>query len=560
MADRDGRRFPPEHSVDALRTLLSVSGGLSDRDRRILDTFASLAEGLPLPDLLRRIVAAACSLVDARYGALGVIGHDRLLVEFIHEGMDDDSVARIGHLPEGHGVLGALIDDPRPIRIANVADHTSSFGFPGHHPPMRSFLGAPIRVGEEVFGNIYLTEKRGAADFSDADEDLIVALAAAAGLAIANARRVSETERREQALGALQGVATALLAGTAEHDVLMLMASHAREILGGELATIALPDAQRETLTVKVAVGERRDEVLGQTVSVAESISGQALESGEPVNLAYAPTEQRVFQPLARVAGIGPLVVVPLWLGGETYATLAVARNKGRPPFGDDDLRLLQSFATQASVALEYGAAQRLVQKIAVYEDQERIARDLHDSVIQQLFAVGMRLQGSVPLIEDESLASRIQDAVDTIDDAIRSIRSTIFSLSRPSTGMRTGAQAALDEFSRAYRVEFGLEIGGPVDSAASDELCAEALASLREALSNVGRHARAQRVDVSLSVDDRQLVLRVADDGVGLPGRVPHGNGLRNMAERAERLGGAFSATARPDGTGTAIEWRVPV
>ena len=537
-----------------------MPGGALEREEHLLQALVGLAGDLELAQVLRRIVAAACRLVDARYGALGVVGADRLLTEFVHEGMDDDTVTAIGRLPEGHGVLGQLIDDPRPLRLADLADHDASVGFPAHHPPMRSFLGVPVLVRGEVFGNLYLCEKRGDDAFTDDDERQAVALAAAAGSAVANARLFEEVRRREASLTALQGIATALLAGSDPDDVLRLAAVHARDILDGDTAAVGLLGPSGSELRLDIVVGEGADELRGRRVPVEQSVSGEVLRTGRPVNVADAGADRRVQTPLVQVVRAGPMLVVPFWLQGRPFGTVVVARTKGRLPFGEADLRLLQSFAAQAGVALEYARAQRELGRLAVYEDQQRIARDLHDSVIQQLFAIGMTLQGSARLASDEVLRNHIQDAVDGLDTTIHSIRSTIFALDTgPRDGLRTSAMAVLAELADTYGLEHRFQAGGPVDASVSDEVGIHVLATLREAASNVGRHARATRVDVALLVADGHLVLRVADDGVGMPPEPGRRSGLRNIDERARVLGGTLRTEPRPGG-GTLLEWRVPL
>lgn len=407
-----------------------------ERDGRLLQALTALAGELELAQVLQRIVTAACRLVDARYGALGVIGPDRLLVEFVREGIDDATVAAIGRPPEGHGVLGVLIDNPKPLRLPDLTAHPASFGFPLHHPPMRSFLGVPVHVRHEVFGNLYLCEKRSGVEFTDEDEQLLVALAAAAGSAIANARLFEEVTRRERSLVALQGIATALLAGTDPDDVLHLVASHARDIVGADTAVLALLGDSQAALRVEVVMGDGADELTGASVPIDGSISGEVLRTGRTVGLDDASRDQRVYQPLVQAIGAGPVVFVPLWLQGQPHGTLAVGSRKGARPFAGEGLRLIQSFATQASVALEYARSQRELQRLAVHEDRERMAKVLHNAVVSQLFAVGLGLQGAMQLAKDPELRSRVETAIDALDATIHSIRSSVFAL---TTGAAPG-------------------------------------------------------------------------------------------------------------------------
>jgi signal transduction histidine kinase len=368
------------------------------RSSRLLDAVVALSADLSLPNVLRRIVEAAAAVSGARYGALGVLGPDeadleRGLAEFVTTGIDGKAAKAIGHLPHGHGILGLLITDPKPRRIADIGAHPASFGFPAHHPPMRSFLGVPIRVRDQVFGNLYLTEKQGAAEFSAEDEELVVALAGAAGVAIENAR-----------------------------------------------------------------------------------------------------------------------------------------------------------------------LHQRLEQ-LAVLGERERIARDLHDTVIQRLFATGMGLQGLVGRIEGADVRERLQQAVDELDETIREIRISIFDLEARDSGkdgLRARVLALTAEATTTLGFEPRVQMEGPVDAATDSTTRDELLKTLREALSNVARHADASSVEVRISAVAGIITLRVADNGGGISAKAPRGRGLDNMQARAEALGGVCELSGRPGG-GTVVTWRVP-
>jgi signal transduction histidine kinase len=361
----------------------------------LLDAVMVIESDLDLVSLLRRIVQSAVDLIGARYGALGVLDPAGSgLSEFVHVGVDIATTRRIGHLPEGRGILGLLIRHPQVIRLRNLADHPDSVGFPEGHPPMHSFIGVPIRVRGEIFGNLYLTGKQGDAEFSAEDEQLLQTLASAAGLAIENARL------------------------------------HGR------------------------------------------------------------------------------------------------------------------------------------VMQLTVSEDRERIARDLHDTVIQRIFAVALSLQAIQGTAQDQEIGDRLQTAIDDLDDTIRQVRTTIFALEPPpmsESGLRARALEICAEATRSLEYEPEILFMGPVDSVPS-AVGTHALAVLREALSNVARHARAHRVEVMLSAAAEELHLAVTDDGVGVPGPSERlGKGLPNMAERAEALGGSFSLTSQSAG-GARVDWRVPL
>jgi nitrate/nitrite-specific signal transduction histidine kinase len=364
--------------------------------RQLLDAVIAIGADLDLRATLRRIVEAATALVDARYGALGVLDRARTsLAEFITVGVDEEERARIGPLPKGHGILGVLITDPRPLRLPNLREHPDSYGFPPGHPTMTSFLGVPVLVHGEAYGNLYLTDKRSGEVFTDVDEELVVALAAAAGAAIDNARLHQQ------------------------------------------------------------------------------------------------------------------------------------------------------------------------VQEMAVLEDRERIAMDLHDTVIQQLFATGLSLEATSRLVDDEDVAHRIHAAVEELDGTIRRIRSTIFTLSTASAaaagGLRDQVLAVTDKSTPVLGAQPRVVFDGPVDTGVTPDISDEVVPVLRELLSNVARHAQAKQVEVHLVVDDDEVLLQVDDDGVGPPPtRTGAGLGLRNLTARAERLGGLFTLSATEKG-GTRAEWRVP-
>jgi signal transduction histidine kinase len=539
-----------------------VQQGAREREARLLDAVGGLAADLELEQVLERIVVAACWMVDARYGALGVLGDDGLLAEFVHDGIDDETVAAIGHLPEGHGVLGALISEPHPLRLRELAKHAASVGFPANHPPMHSFLGVPVMVRGTVWGNLYLCEKRSADEFTADDEQLVIALAAAAGSAIANTRLYEEVTRREQSLGALQSISTALLSGADPDEVLHLVAAYARDIPEADAATILLPGEHAGELAVAVSVGENAAELKDFTLPLEGSIAQQVLTSGQPVAVVAAEADKRAYRPLIEHLGAGPMLVVPLWLQGNPFGVLEIARQKGRAPFSASTLPLIQSFATQASLALEYARAQRDLQRLSLLEDEQRIARDLHDSVIQDIFAIGLSVQGASLMASDPVLQERLQKAVDDLDGTIRGIRSAIFGLRGglgATGGLRDEAKAVLTELAAAHGLSPRLHLDGILDARVGEDVRAHLIATLREAVSNTGRHAHANTVDVYLQATKTELVLRVVDDGIGMPAQLTRHSGIANMEERAAALGGTSTFGAGLRG-GTELIWRVPL
>jgi two-component system, NarL family, sensor histidine kinase DevS len=538
------------------------------RLHRLLDAVVSVASDLSLPDVLRRIVQLSAELAGARYAALGVIGPDRKLVEFIHVGIDEETRERIGDLPTGGGILGLLIDRPEPLRLHDLAEHPQSFGFPPNHPPMRSFLGVPIRVRGEVFGNLYLTEKADGADFAEEDEEIVVALAAAAAVAVENARLYEQTHRREQWLQASNDITGKLLAGADARETLSMVAAQALSIADARLVTLALAGDQPDHLVVEVADGEgAADQVTGLVVPVAGTLAGAVHISGRPRLVADLAAEPQPGppEPPVRWKEFGPTILVPLAAGGHGLGVLTVARSAGALPFSEADMRMVSAFAGHAALALEFGRAQADRERLLVFEDRDRIARDLHDLVIQRLFAIGLGLQGTSRLVTRPDVAKRLASFVGDLDETIAEVRRTIFALqhepSSAATSLRARILGTVSEAQQSLGFEPHVRFQGPIDSLADDDVRTDLAATLREALANVARHARARSVQVSVAADPATgtLELAVTDDGVGLDPAQARRSGLSNMADRAARHGGECSVDSHP-GSGTTITWRVPV
>ncbi len=525
-----------------------------ERLRALLDAVVAIAGDLDLRSTLHRIVAAACQLAGARYGALGVIGPDRRLVEFITHGVDDEERAAIGEPPAGRGVLGLLIEDPRPLRLADVTRHPKAYGFPPGHPRMRSFLGVPIHVRGQVFGNLYLAEKQGADEFSEDDEAIVVALATAAGVTVENARLYEVAHRRERWLAATAEITTALVGDIRRVEALQLIARWARLVAEAELAMVLLYDQPADTLRVEVADGVPA--LVGTELAVA----------GTPFAAVVSERTHRSVETLEKMASwpapvpTGPALMAPLVVQDTLYGILVTAHRPGGPRLGaEDDLPMLTTFAAHAALALERVQAQEEREMYAVLEDRERIARDLHDVVIQRLFATGLQLQTAARLSTRPEVTERVTAAVEDLDATIRDIRSAIFELRPPATdSVRAELRAAVAQAAESLGFSPRLLTIGPVDHAVGDELRPDLMAVTQEALSNVVRHAHAGRVEVTVSVSDGRLTVTVADDGIG-PAGVTERSGLANLRQRAERRGGTFAVRGSDLG-GTLVEWSVPL
>jgi signal transduction histidine kinase len=532
----------------------------------LVEAMVAVASGLELRTTLRRIISTAVEVVGARYGALGVVGASGTeLREFVHVGMDDDAVDRIGHLPKGLGVLGLLlVSDPQPIRVADISAHPAAVGFPPGHPAMHSFLGVPVRVGGEVFGNLYLTEKAGGGEFTDDDEELVQALALAAGVAVANARLYEQSELRARWLRASTEITTAVLSGVPPTDVLELVTERAREVSSCDLVLLGLPARGSDAaLVYAYAAGAAADEFRGRREE-AGYLAAEVATSGRSAVVERLESSQAVTALGTFRLPAASLMLMPLTVAERTMGVLVFAAGGGNRRFTADDLATAQAFANQAAVALVLAEAQAEKERAALLEDRERIARDLHDLVIQRLFALGMNLQ-AVSRLPDvpELVQERVTRAVDELDGTIAEVRQTIFALQETGRESPSGLRGRLlrecSEAAPALGVEPSVLFRGALDSVVPDVVGEHLVAALREGLANAARHARARSVRVEVLLRDADVVLTVTDDGVG-PGTSGRRSGLANLAARAAELGGVVDVGPGPDGVGTRLSWRVPV
>ncbi|HTT54555.1 MAG TPA: GAF domain-containing protein [Streptosporangiaceae bacterium] len=564
MESPDVHPILPQLRLDDLLTELQsrLQTVLATRDRvyALLEAVVTVGAHLDLEMVLKQIVEAASTLVRARYGALGVIGDGGRLAEFIPVGLSDEQIAAVHHWPEGLGLLGALISEPRPLRLPDIAASPQSHGFPPGHPPMRSFLGVPIRVRDEVYGNLYLTEKEGGAAFDEEDEALLVALAAAAGVAIDNARLYEEARRQQRWLRATSEVTRRLLSGARSDEVLALITRQALDISGADLVVLAVPTPDRQQLVIQHAAGANADGAIGLVLPAGRSLSGEVMTSGELVAVADFEHDPRVAGPAREHMPLGPALLLPLGEPGDVRGVFTVGRDPGGMPLPPEVVEMVSTFAAQAAIGLELAEHRSDVERLAILQDRDRIARDLHDLVIQRLYATGMSLQGAMPLLTRPEAASRVSNAVDALDDTIREIRSAIFSLQARgdsrSHGLRAQLLGVVDEQTAALGFAPSLRLVGPLDETVRAEVGEHLLGALREALSNAARHARASRVDVTVQADT-ELALRVSDNGTGM-GASTRRSGLANLAERATELGGKLEISPA-EGGGTQLDWRVP-
>ncbi len=540
--------------------------GVRDQMDRLIEAMLVVTAGLDLDNTLRTIVHTAIELVDAGYGALGVreTEQDSLqLAEFVYEGIDDRTRVQIGDLPRGHGVLGVLIQDPKPIRLRDLSTHPASVGFPANHPPMHTFLGVPVMVRDEVFGNLYLTEKAGGQEFTEDDEVVVQALAAAAGTAVANARLYEQSRIRQQWLEATQDVATELLAGTEPGEVLELVADRALRLTRSAVVFLALPEdpaVPRDEVTellVVAAAGTGSEKLPGQRIPITGSHSGTAFRTGRVVG-----GEQLMFQPeFDGSAEYGPALVLPLRAEHAVIGVLVTLRPLGARPLDAAAQAMITSFSDQAALALQLAATQRRMRELDVLSDRDRIARDLHDHVIQRLFAVGLSLQGTAKRAGTPEVAAKLTETIQDIQSIVQEIRHSIFDLHSSTAAdaptLRKRLHAVIAEMTADTGLRTTVRLAGPV-SVLAPPLSEDVEAVLREGLSNVVRHAAASTVSVQLAVGD-DVTIAITDDGTGIPGESPRLSGLANLAARAEQAGGSFEIR-RNDLNGTVLRWSAPL
>jgi signal transduction histidine kinase len=515
---------------------------------------------------LRAVVQAAVDHVDARYGALGVLTTDGTALDrFVVVGVDDEQRQRIGRLPEGRGVLGLLVEQPRVLRIDDLQAHPASVGFPPGHPPMRTFLGVPVRVGDALFGNLYLTEKRSGDPFTDADAEAVQALAAVAGLAIENARLAERAEQRRALLQAGTEVATALLSGTDAGTVLRSVASSVAALTAADLVGVLLPDRDDdEALTIAAAVGDGATDFEGVRVPLTATHVGRVHRSGVAAVVTDAGVDP-VLDGHAEVAveitrSLGPGLMVPL--GSPPLVGMVVAlRRRGREQFSPDLLEPVTAFAAQTAVALTLARSQARERRLQLQADRDRIARDLHDHVVQRIYATGLSLDRVARALEDRQpdAAARVAAAVGELDDTIAEVRAAIFELhqddDRHPGGLRRSVADVVRRVTEGRALRRDVRVRGPVEDLPAD-LVSDVVAVVRELVTNVVRHAGASRVTVTLTADRDCLRVTVTDDGRGLDPATAR-SGLANLADRAERRGGRLSVP--PRGAGTQVRWSVP-
>jgi two-component system, NarL family, sensor histidine kinase DevS len=533
-----------------------------DQMAQLLRVIVEIGSDLDLDATLRRIVRAARDLTSARYGALAVRDSDGTLISFVHDGIDADTVRRIGPLPVGKGVLSVSLLETPALRLEDLSRHQAAVGFPEHHPPMRAFLGVPITIRGAVFGNLYLTHDEPGRLFSESDEVAARALALAAAVAIDNARLFERERTSVKWMDASREITTALLSGIEQSgSPLQLIAERARALTEAEQAIVLVPaDAdlpadEIDTLVVSAAVGLNAAEVLGQRVPVDRSTTGSVFRSGEPL------ITESLSYPIQAFTDVGQrsAIVMPLRTSDEVAGVIAVARSSGRPQFDASYLELVSDFATHAAIALMLASGREHARQLTIVAERERIAHDLHDHVIQRLFAAGMDLQGTVARVRSPEIGERLNRTLDDLQAIIEEIRTTIFRLKSPleqDDSFRHRIQRVVTDLTENRDIVTTVRMHGPM-TAVDGELAEHAEAVTAEAVSNAVRHSGAARLIVEVSVDD-MLTVDVVDNGCGIPVDNPRRSGLANMMYRAEHVGGSCEITSSLGGT--RVRWTAPL
>jgi signal transduction histidine kinase len=540
---------------------------------RLIDVGRSLLSELDLDVVLDRVLETAADLTGARYAALGILDDRRReLSRFLTRGVDDATHRAIGDLPRGRGILGVLIEDPRPLRLDDVGEHPRSYGFPPGHPPMRSFLGVPILIRGQAWGNLYITEKAGGGRFTAEDEEATIVLADWAAIAIENARlyrdvaaRRDELERAVRGLQATAAIARAIGGETELERVLELVVKRGRALVEAHDVIILLRAGEE----LVVAAGAGHVNITEDIrVPLAASTAGEVLASGSSRRIADA-SELRVSPERLGVGTAASALLVPLVYRGTALGVLAAFdRLDGDGAFTRDDEQLLEAFAAQAATAVATAKtveADRLRRSIAAAEaERRRWARELHDETLQALGGVKVLLSGAIRLDDAEAMRAVMRDAVEQLTGDIEALRALIAEL-RPAALDHLGLEPALASLVQRTATTTGLEIGAEIDIDTGERLVPELETTVyrivQEALTNVGKHARASAVSLSVRCVDHELLISVADDGTGFDPHAASGGGfgLMGMRERVELAGGELSVE-RGKHDGTVVSARLPV
>ncbi len=539
----------------------------------LLDAILAVAAELDLPAVLNKFVQVSAELTGARYAAINVLDQHGASTTFVYTGIPTAVARMMRHAPHALGVLGA-IPVAGALRLDDLTQHPAFQGWPANHPPMGSFLGASVKVGERVFGQLYLSEKAGG--FTSDDEQTVVALAAAAGVAVSNAQLYAESARREHWLRAGQEITTMLLEGIDEEDALEHIARTAREVAGADAAALALPGLGGQ-LYIELADGFGQENLVG-SVMPEGGRAWTVMTEGHGLITPSLSQSRNV--KLEAMRSYGPGLFAPLQTSGRGVGVLILLRRIGGTPFEESDLATAESFAGQAALAYVLAEARHAQDVAALLDERERIARDLHDLAIQQLFATGMQLETvrrrAARGVDPSELLSIVDEALDNVDSSVRQIRQIVYALRDPdaATGLteRLRRETSLARTGLGFAPSLVLTLDGAplgddgldedrLDERITTELTDDVVAVVREGLANAARHAHASsvsvRVDVSGAAPTGAVRVEVEDDGVGLPPARDRRSGTGNLASRARQHGGSFTLGTNPAGRGTLLTWQ---
>ncbi len=545
----------------------------------LLQAALGLASDLDLPTVLQRFVAASAKLTGAAFAAINVLDARGRSTTFVHTGVSENVARLIGRSPHAIGVLGA-IPSHGTLRLEDLMHHPSFKGFPPNHPPMGAFLGTAVRVRDRVFGYLYLSEKPGG--FTDEDDDIVLTLAAAAAVAIQNAQLYAASERRERWLRAGQQITTMLLSGADQEDVLAQIAESSREVANADTAALVLP-GMGDSLVMEIVDGVGAGELIG-TVMPPDGRAQTVLRDGNGlvVDSLHRARAMRV----DAMRQFGPALYAPMQADGRGVGVLVLLRLVGSPPFGRSDLDTAESYAAQAALALVLAEARHAQDVAALLDERERIARDLHDLAIQQLFATGMQLETvrrrAARGVDPSELTGIVEDALDNVDSTVRQIRSIVHALRDPDaaaplaerlrreaslarTGLGFAPSLLITVDGRVLDSDDALEgDAGAIDDRVGDDMADDVVAVVREGLANAARHAQATGVAVRVEVEGEgatgRVTIEVEDDGAGLPAERDRKSGTDNLAARARRHGGTFTLGTTAEGRGTLLVWSAPM
>jgi signal transduction histidine kinase len=540
------------------------------RAERLLEAGRALVAELDTEVVLERLLETARELTGARYAAIGVLDEDRrMLARFLTAGVDAETHRAIGDLPRGRGVLGVLIDDPRPLVLSDVGTHPRSFGFPAGHPPMTTFLGVPLLIRGEAWGNVYLTDKQDG-EFDDADVQTVTVLADWAAIAIEHARLYSRSvERSEQLERAVEGleattaIARALGSETDLSRVLELVVKRGRALVRARSVVMLLREGDQ--LAAVAGAGQLDPRTLGASVPVQGSAAGDVLRRGRPERIDDVSTRFGIHDEPLGIVGAETSMLVPLIYRDRPLGVLGVFdRLDADPTFGDREEQLLLAFAASAATAVATAKtveAERLRHSLrSAEQERSRWARELHDETLQGLAALGVLLRAGLRA-GGEGLEQAARSATEQLSTEIANLRALITEL-RPAALDELGLVAAVEGLARRAQEIDGLEVELAVDLGDADldpELATAVYRLVQEALTNVGKHAHATRVDVQIDCAPHELRVRVADDGRGFDTEQPtEGFGLTGMRERAALMNGRLDVETAPGGTVVAARFPI--